>query len=107
MEEQGDGQYNKERGEDGAQCQGQSSGESLELITDEDGKVHGKYTRDGLGYRQQVDEVFLAEPFFLVDYFFLDEGNHGIATTDGEQAYLKEGSECFEIKIHTSCDCFM
>ena len=106
MKEQGDGQNDEKRGENRPQSQGKRTGEALQLIADEDGKIHGENARNGLRHGQQVDEVFLTEPFLLVDYFFLDEGHHGITSANGEQPYLEESTECIEVKVHNYV-CFM
>lgn len=50
-------------------------------------------------YADTHDELFLAEPMFPLDNFFFDERHHGIASSDGEEAYLEKGAECFQIKI--------
>ena len=106
MEEQGNGQNDEKRWENRPQSQGQGTRKALQLIADKDGEVYSKHARDGLRHGQQIDEVFLTEPFLLVDYFFLDEGNHGITSANGEQPYLEESTECIEVKVHNYV-CFM
>ena len=94
MEEQGEGQDAEEGGEDGSHSQCQGTGELPQLVADENRKVYGEHAGYGLRYGQQVDEFFLREPFLLVDDFLFDEGDHGVASSDGEEAYLEKGAEC-------------
>ena len=94
LKKQGDGQDNQEGGEDGSQGQGKCSWKAFQLIADKDGEVYGKDSRNGLRHGQQVYKLFLTEPSFLIDHFFFNERHHGIASTDGEQAYFEKCSEC-------------
>ena len=52
------------------------------------GDVDGEDAWCGLRYRHDIHKLFTAQPVVLVYIFTLHDGNHGIATTQGERSYL-------------------
>ena len=80
-----------EGGESRSKSSGNGTTHLFQLIADEDGNVDGKHTRTALGDGYQVEHLVLFYPFVLVHHLFLYQGYHGISTTQGEYANLKEG----------------
>ena len=91
MEEHGDEQDDDERGQ--CRSEGRADGSTLaaQLVADERGDVDGEYTRTALGNGYEVDKLLTAHPLVLLHHFRFDNGNHGIAASQREGAYLEEG----------------
>ena len=93
MKEHGYGQNDKERGQRRTQTGEHRALDLLELIAYEHANVDGEHARTALGYGYDVEKVFLAHPFLLVDHLRLYYRNHGVAAAQGEQAYLEKSLE--------------
>ena len=93
LEEDGDGEDNQERGKGSTKSRCNGTTHVLQLIADKDGDVDGEHTRTALGNGYQVEHLLLFHPAVLVDYLFFYQRYHGISTTKGEYANLKEGLE--------------
>ena len=93
MKEQGDSQYNNERWQDCSQCRDNTSPDSTQLISYKDRDIHCQNARSGLRDSQQIDKVFLCDPFPFGYDFILNKWNHCIASANGEGAYFKKDSK--------------
>ena len=92
-EEEGYGEDDEEGGHDAAEGGGEGSAHALQLIAYEDGYVHGEDAGARLRHGHQVEEVLATYPLLLLNDFGFDEGDHGVAAADGEEADVEEGGE--------------
>ena len=92
-EEYGDGKNDQERGECCAERGTDGATRLAQLITNECGNIDGEDTGTTLGNGYQVKHLVLRYPLLSVHYLFLYQRYHGISTTKGEYANLKE---CFK-----------
>lgn len=76
MEEHGYGQNDKKRGQGCAQTGTHGALHLLHLVAYKHAHVDGEHARTALGYGYDVEKVFLAHPFLLVDHLRLYYRNH-------------------------------
>jgi len=100
VEEHGNEQDDEKRGQGGGKGGREGSAVFVELIAHEGADVHGENTGTALSDGYQVEQLFAVNPMVAVHHLRLDDGNHGIATAEGDYANLKEGSEQF--KVHSA-----
>ena len=73
-----------------------------QLISDEGSDIDGEDARTTLGNGNQVEHLVFRHPLLPVNHLFLNQRNHGISTTEGEYANLKESLKRFPVEIHQS-----
>ena len=100
MEEDGDGQDDEERGQCGAQGTTDGPRRLAQFVADEGADVDGKHTRTTLGNGNEVEELLLRHPLPFVHHLGLNQWNHGVAATQGEETNAEESGESLPVDAH-------
>ena len=86
MKEQGNSQYDKERGQDCSQCRDNTSPDAAQLISYKDRNIDCQNSRSGLGDSQQINKIVLRNPLPFGDNFIFNQWHHCIPSSNGESA---------------------
>ncbi len=62
----------------------------MKLLAYGSGHIDSENTGEALRYGYEVEEFFTTDAMELFNEFVFPEGNHGVASTNGETAYLAE-----------------
>ena len=87
--EQRDSQNDEEGGKDASQSANNTTWHFFQFISYKNRDVHGENAGQGLGYGEEVDEIFLRKPSFIY-HFPLYQGQHRISSPDSESPYFDE-----------------
>ena len=92
--------YRYQKGQRNTQESRQRTSVAIHLVTHKYGRIERDWSRGRLCQREQVVELLLLDPATSRDDLALDNRDHRVAATEGEDSDLEERSKKFKVSPH-------